>query len=489
MHNDLREWIADVEKFGEIKHISGFDSNLEMGAVSEITARIMPEPVPALMFENIPGYDSSFRTLFGLLGSMRRVAKTLGLSEDEINRMNLLHQWREKMQQIKPLDPVYVNNPAVCENVETGADIDLLKFPVPLFHEHDGGRYFGTCHGVIQMDPDSGWVNVGTYRSMLVDKNHVALHILEGQHGSIIMNNKYFAHNKKMPVAIGVGLDPTLWFSSFNTGVPMGISEYAYTGGIKGEPVKVFKGEYTGLPLPADAEIVIEGECRVDDLVNEGPFGEWHGYYGNLGLQSVPEPNMEVKAVYYRNNPIFTCQLPTIPCFDLSNLPIAIGNSEGLWKRLENAGIPGIKGVWVHSEIAGDALFVVVSIEQQYPGHARETGLIASQYPRQGRYTIVVEEDVDPSDIKQVIWAIATRGKPHEAIAILNQCRSSSADPTIPLEEKLKYTVAPKPLVNSRVIIDACRPLTWKKDWYPMARMSEELSDRILRKMKDASII
>ena len=144
--------------------------------------------------------------------------------------------------------------------------------------------------------------------------------------------------------------------------------------------------------------------------------------------------------------------------------------------------MPGIKGVWCHSEAGGSMLFNVISIEQLYPGHARDVGLIAAQYPPLGRYTIVVEEDINPSDLKQVVWALTTRSVPDRSIQILHRCHSSSADPTIPLEEKRKYKVAPKPLVNSRVIIDACRALDWKEDWYPIARISPELRRKILDK-------
>ena len=129
---------------------------------------------------------------------------------------------------------------------------------------------------------------------------------------------------------------------------------------------------------------------------------------------------------------------------------------------------------------------IVVSIEQLYPGHSREVGLVASQFPHQGRYTIVVEEDIDPSDLEQVIWALCTRNRPHEAIQILNHCRSNGADPTISMDEKRKYKVTPKPLHNSRIVIDACRPLEWKKDWYPMARLSQELRKKIFNTHGDS---
>ena len=485
MHTDLRQWLEEVEIHGELKRLSGVNCDLEMAGICEIVAGEAIDPSPVLMFDDIPGHQKGFRALFGLFGSSWRIAKTLGLPEDEMDRMGLLRNWKKKAENIKPIPPKYVTSASFFENIETGEQVDLMKFPSPRFHELDGGRYFGTCHGVIQRDPDSGHVNVGTYRVMLVDRTHLALHILEGQHGSIIMNEKYFSRGEKMPIVIAIGMDPTLLFSSFSR-LPWGASEYDYTGGIKGEPIEVVKGQYTGLPLPAHAEIIIEGECRPGEVAEEGPFGEWHGYYANMGLSTVPEPLIEVKALYYRNHPIMTCQLPARPSLDTSALPLAISNSNAIWRRLEASGIPGIKGVWCYSEVAGDGLFIVVSIEQLYPGHSREVGLTASQFPHQGRYTIVVEEDIDPSDLKQVVWAISTRNKPDQAIQILQHCRSNNSDPTISIEDKNRYKVTPKPLHNSRAVIDACRPLEWKKDWYPMARLSKELRQKIVNKWKGA---
>jgi UbiD family decarboxylase len=481
MSGDLRSWLEEVEKHGELKKISGVSWDLEMSGLYEIVAKELKGPKPVFQFEDIPGCPKGFRTVFGLFGSPRRVAKTLGLPEGETDRMTLLKNWYGKTKEIKPIPPKFVKVCDFMDHVEVGEKVDLLKFPTPHFHELDGGRYFGTCHAVIEKDPDSGFVNLGTYRIMLVDRNRLALHVLAGQHGGIIMNKGYLARGKKMPVVIALGLDPALWYTAF-TRLSWGESEYDYAGGIKGEPVEVIKGEVTGLPIPAHAEIVVEGEISPGMTVDEGPFGEWHGYYGNLGLSPVAEPVIDVKALYYRHDPIMTCQLPARPSLDTSTLPIALSNSSAIWRRLEANGLPGIKGVWCYSEVAGDGLFIVVSIEQMYPGHSREVGLAASQFPHQGRYTIVVEEDIDPSDIEQVIWAMTTRGQPHEAVQVLHHCRSNSADTTIPLQEKLKYKSVPKPLHNSRIVIDACRPLEWQKDWYPLAGLSPKLREDLFKK-------
>ncbi|MBU2608705.1 MAG: UbiD family decarboxylase [Chloroflexi bacterium] len=478
---DFREWLGLLENRGELKHISGANWDLEMGAIAEIVFREGRDPKPALLFDDIPGYPKGYRTLFGLLTSPWRIAKTLGLPEDDIGQIDLVKNWRNKAGNFPLIPPKIVNSSPVLANSLVGDQVDLLKLPSPRFHELDRSRYIGTAHAVIQRDPDAQWINLGTYRVMVVDKNRLALHILEGQHGGIIMHEKYFARGHSMPVAIAIGVDPALYWSACRSFTPWGVSEYDYAGGIKGEPLEVIEGEQTGLLLPASAEIVIEGECHPGDLAEEGPFGEWHGYYANLGLSSVPEPVIQVKAIYYRDNPILTCAQPAVPPNDFT-LCGAVASSAGIWNRLEANSIPGVKGVWCH-EMGNGVLFNVISIEQLYSGHARQAGLIASQYHAvSGRYTVVVEEDIDPSDLEQVIWAMITRALPDQSIQILERCRSGSADPAIPLAEKMKYQTAPKPLTSSRVVIDACRPLEWKKDWYPIARISPELRTEILKK-------
>lgn len=479
---DLRQWLEEVEQAGELKRISGASWDLEMSGIAEIVFRQGKKPQPAMLFDDIPGYPKGYRTLFGLMRSPLRIAKVLRLPEDQLDNVNFLQNLRKKLAEPRLVPPRIVTSGPVKDNTMTGNQIDLFKFPTPRFHELDGGRYIGTAAAIIQKDLDTGWVNLGTYRIMIVDKNRLVLHILEGQHGSIIAE-RYFAQKKVMPVAVAIGVDPVLYWASGITKIPAGNSEYDYAGGLRGEPIEVLEGPFTGLPIPARAEIVIEGECHPGEMADEGPFGEWHGYYGNMGLASVPEPVIQVKAIHYRNNPIITCAQPAMPPNDVS-FPMSISAAAQIWNRLEADGIPGIKGVWCH-ELGCGNLFNVISVEQRYPGHSRKIGVNAAVHqPVAGRYTVVVEEDIDPSNLEQVIWAIVTRVLPEQSIQIIERCASSSADPAISIEEKKKYKTAPKPIYASRVVIDACRPLEWKEGWYPMAKISPEYQTDILKKWK-----
>jgi len=476
-YKDLRDWLSSIESDGELRRINGANWDLEMSTISEIIYREGKRPIPALLFDDIPGYPKGYRALFGILSSPRRLAKALYLTmpDGETGVLSLVRSWRDKSQELRPIPPKWVDSGPIQENSFVGDEVDLTKFPSPRCHELDGGRYIGTGHVVITRDPDDGVVNLGIYRCMLVDRNRMALHMLEGQHGRIALD-KYSTRGEAMPVVVAIGVDPTLWFAAGQR-IPNSVSEYDYAGGIHGESIEVLEGKHSGLPLPASAEIIIEGECHPGEFVDEGPFGEWHGYYANQGLEPVPEPVIRVKSILHRYDPILTSSSPSMPP-GVNSLVTSMQRSATVWTVLDNAGIPGVKGVWAPEE-AGGRLLSIISIQQMYAGHSRDVGLIASQsVGSMGRYTVVVDEDIDPSDLGQVIWAITTRSDPERSIQILPYCSSSSADPVISLERKREH----KPLTSSRAVIDACRPYEGKADWYPIARVSSELRSQFLKK-------
>lgn len=478
-YSDLRDFLTAIEAKGELERISGASCNFEMGAIVELIYREGKNSRPAVLFDEIPGYPKGFQTLYGTIGSISRIAKALGLNENEVQPMQLHHNLYARSKQIAEIPPSYVTTGPVMENVFVGDAVDLMKFPTPTYHEFDGGRYFGTHHAVIQQDPDEGWANLAPYRIMLVDKNTLALHIPPGKHGHIMMHQKYFARNKTMPVVVAIGIDPALFWYGCSPAVPWGTSEYNLAGGAKGEPIEVIRGQFTGIPFPARAEIVVEGEVNPTERVEEGPFGEWHGYYANRGLLTIPEPVIHVKAVYHRTNPILTCSQPAVPPHTFSQFT-GIDDSVAIRRKLEQFGIPGIKGVWSHNQ----GLFIVVAIEQMYSGHAKQVGLIASQYPfEMGGYTVVVEEDIDPSNLEQVVWAMVTRCRIEEQVQILTGCHTSYVNPTVALKDKA-LTGKPLRLTRGRIVIDACRDLSWKDDWYPIARMTPELRSQVVEKWK-----
>ena len=162
------------------------------------------------------------------------------------------------------------------DNLDEGDTVDLFKFPVPKWHPLDGGRYIGTGDMVITRDPEDGWVNAGTQRVQIDDRNTATIVMSPGRHNEVI-RRKYWREGKPCPIAVSCGQAPLLWAAS-NFAGPWGVSEFDYAGGLAGEPFEVVKGPYTGLPIPARAEIVLEG-----DLLVAGPGGRRRGPVRRMG--------------------------------------------------------------------------------------------------------------------------------------------------------------------------------------------------------------
>ncbi len=478
-YGDLRDWLDQVDRLGELTTIRGADRDLEIPGIWETVSREGGGIRPAMLFDEIPGFPTGFRILFGQLESVRRLALTLRLKLNQTDILSCVKACRDRLRQMELVPPQKVEYGKILENVDSDSNVDLYKFPAPKHHEKDGGRYFGTGHCVISRDPDEGWVNLGTYRCMLFSNQSLGLHMSSGRDARTMMN-KYFSRGEPYKVAVAIGADPALYLSSTMT-VPWGTSEYDFAGGLRGNPIEVLEGPYTKLPIPASAEIVVEGDCQPGDTQLEGPFGEWAGYYANNGLSPVLEPVMRVKTVLYRTNPILTCAQPAKPPSDL--LKEGIFRSALIWDELEKAGVPNVRGVWC--DLAGGTrLFNVVSIKQAYPGHSRQAGMIASQCGSGvyiGRYTVVVDDDIDVTDLKDVIWAMSTRADPDRSIEIIRRCRSSSADPAISPDVKTT-SHNPDDTFTSKAIIDACWPYEWKDRAFPVVQVSPEMHHKILKK-------
>ncbi|PYS05508.1 MAG: UbiD family decarboxylase [Acidobacteria bacterium] len=451
---------ADVDRIGELKAINGADWDVEIGTITEM-GHHRGERSHALLFDNIKGYPKGYRVVSNTMNTTKRLALTLHQGTN-YTRIEFVKEIKNRITNIKYIPPEYVEDGPILENVLKGDDIDMWKFPTPKWHELDGGRYIGTGSIDITADPDTGWVNLGTYRVMIHDRDTLGFYISPGKQGRI-MREKYFAKGQPCKVAVSFGQDPLIYLAG-GTEVPNGVSEYDWVGGLQGGPVQVIKGEYTGLPIPAHAEIVVEAEALPGQDRNEGPFGEWTGYYAS---DVRPEPIMKVKRLYHRNDPILLGAPPTRPPCEFNYMRCFV-RSAMIWRELEAAGVPDVTGVWCH-EAGGARLFVFVSIKQRYPGHARQAGMVAS-YCRAGaylgRYSIVVDDDVDVTNTNDVLWALATRSNPETDIEIVRRSWSGPLDPIVPKGQKGH---------NSRAIIDACRPYEWMADFPPVAESSPEV--------------
>ncbi len=464
-YRDLREWIDAMDALGQVRRLEGADWNLEIGAISDIVRR-ESKTKPALLFDSIPGYPNGYRVLSNPLESIPQVAFTLNMPAD-LAGLEVVRELRRRLRELKLVPPKTVASGPVMENVYSGDEVDLLKFPTPWWHERDGGRYIGTGCVVITRDPETGWVNLGTYRVMIHDKNHLGISISPGKDGRIQME-KAFQAGKPFEVAISFGHDPLLFLGG-TAKVRYGESEYDYAGWFKGAPIEVVRGPSTGLPIPAHSEAVIEGVMTREDQRPEGPFGEFTGYYAS-GSRTAPV--ITVNTLMHRNDPILLGSPPgRPPC----NLHLYLISSAIVWEALENAGVPDVRGVWQH-QVAPVWMFTVVSIHQRYPGHARQAGLVASQCKGNaymGRYVIVVDDDIDPSNLDDVIWALTTRSDPENDIEIVRRCWSGPLDPIIPEGQKGW---------NSRAIIDACRPYEWRDKFPPVVEVDAERKKDLIKR-------
>ena len=201
---DLRDWLAVVKGLGELVELEGVHWDKEMGALTQIVHERSAASPPALLFSKVPGYPDHFRTLYGSLSSVKRLALSLGMAPEYDHKLSLLRAFRAKLENIKPIAPRLVTQGAVLENILDGDRVDVLKFPVPKHHEMDPARFIATACAVILKHPDEGWFNIGTYRSMVYSGKEIGLEMSPTSDGGRIQK-LYLERNEPMPVAICVG--------------------------------------------------------------------------------------------------------------------------------------------------------------------------------------------------------------------------------------------------------------------------------------------
>ena len=194
-YKDLRGYLEAVDKLGELRVVDGADCDLEIGAITEVAARAANPKV--VLFDNIKAYPKGFRVVTNPVCSPATTALAFGL-DPKLTGLDIIRAWKEKLGSQKPLSRWKWRSGPITENVDSGDKVDLLKFPTPRWHEHDGGRYIGTGCMVIMEDPDGHWTNVGTYRVCVHDRNTLGIWISPGKHGRLI-REKYWARENLVP--------------------------------------------------------------------------------------------------------------------------------------------------------------------------------------------------------------------------------------------------------------------------------------------------
>ncbi|MFC2069523.1 UbiD family decarboxylase, partial [Chloroflexota bacterium] len=388
---------------------------------------------------------TGYRLFGGGAAKFSRLAVTMDMDQNT-HPKELIEEYLRRTQ--KPIKPILVADGPCKENIHLGDEVDLLKFPVPMVHDGDGGLYIGTWHITVSQDFDSDWVNWGMYRHMLHNKNTVAIYLANPQrHLGAIYFGSYEPKNKPMEVAIAIGTEPVSALCA-TTPMPYGVSEVDVAGGIRGEPVELVKCETIDLAVPATAEIVIEGEIRPHERMDEGPFGEYTGYL-RPGKESMPV--IHVKAVTHRNNPIFTMSCMGVPVDD--NCVLSLTKGAGFLKAFRERGLP-VTGVYCIPETSESLL--VVAVKAFYSGIAADIAHIVwgTTAGRALPYLIIVEDDVDPFNISQVLHALCTKCHPSRGIVKMENGPIVSLLPFLDQHEQQYQT-------GTKVYFDC----TWPRDW------------------------
>ncbi|MEA2976758.1 MAG: hypothetical protein QOF19_2278 [Alphaproteobacteria bacterium] len=465
---DLRKCLAFAEEMGELEIIEGADPHLEMGALYVLSLR-KPIP-PILLFRKIKGYPDDYRVAVNV-----RSSKVL----NDGYGLELVQAYRKhRRKTLEPIPPEIVASGPVLENILTGNQVNVLAFPAPQWNAGDGGNYIGTECMVITKDPDSDWVNAGTYRIQVQDAKTLSIFIEPGKHGDTI-RKKYWQRGKHCPIVVSVGQAPVLGAAAAST-PPEGVTEFAAAGGRLGRAIELVTGRVTGLPFPADAELVFEGFMPAPEEVSmqEGPFGEWPGYYTSTG----PEPVLKVKAIYHRDDPIIVGAPPAKPTYPgtyFGTAGSALFRAASLWDELEAAGVPAVKGVWKMPG-GGPRFINVIAIQQQHPGHAKMVGMVAAGCGSStylGRIIIIVDEDIDITNPAEVMWAVGTRWDPRTQTDIIDGLWTGYIDPMLPPERRESGDIT-----NSRIIIYAVRPWHWKDQFPKVNSVDPDYAAEIERK-------
>ncbi|WP_191967080.1 MULTISPECIES: UbiD family decarboxylase [Haloferax] len=457
---DLREFVAAIEERGQLERVSGADLELEIGGISKIARR--DELGTALLFGDFEGTVPGSRVLTNALDTPLQVTLALGHEPTSDIREAVLAQ-KETASEMKTRPVEVVEDGPVFENVQRGDDVDLTAFPAPRWHENDGGRYIGTGDVVITESPDGDDRNAGTYRVQVHGPKTATLNIRPGRDADR-HRQAYFDRDEPFPAVISLGHQPDL-FMAANQRFPSHVDEMEYVSAQRDQPLEVVEGEVSGLPIPAHAELVVEGKVWPDaEEITEGPFGEWTGYYGAGETQQRP---FEIDRIYYRDDPIV---------LTYNNVPMTatamstIRSGAALWHQLEEAGMTGIDEV---TTIFPGIWFQVISIEQQYPGHSTQVGLQAMSLPAgswEGRITIVVDEDINVYDLDEVLWATVSRCDPAEDMQLIENCVSSRINPRLSAEQEKSGDHT-----KSRLFFDATKPYHWKEEFPPDTKLDPDM--------------
>ena len=418
-YSDLRDFIGQLERLGELKRVQAEVSpRLEM---TEICDRVLRQGGPAMLFERPAGH--SMPVLGNLFGTVRRVCLAMGVEDSaalrELGKLlaylrepepptGLRDAWEKLplLKQVLNMQPREVSSAPCQEIVWEGKDVDLSRLPVQTCWPDDAGPLI-TWGLTVTKGPHKPRQNLGIYRQQVIAPNRVIMRWLAHRGGALDYRDHKLAHpGEPYPVAVALGADPATMLGAV-TPVPDALSEYQFAGLLRGARTEVVKCLGSTLQVPARAEIVLEGVIRPGDEALEGPHGDHTGYYN----EAEKFPVLSVERITLRKGAIYHSTYTGKPPDEPAMLGVALNE---VFVPLLQKQFPEISDFYLPPEGCSYRM-AVVSMKKQYPGHAKRVMFGVWSYLRQFMYTkfiIVVDDDVDARDWKEVVWAITTRVDP-----------------------------------------------------------------------------
>jgi 4-hydroxy-3-polyprenylbenzoate decarboxylase len=415
---DLREFIRFLEDKGELRRIkTPVNHELE---ITEITDRVIRSGGPALLFENVTGFDAP--VLINMYGTHQRTAWALGVEnvDDLVDRidglLNLMHgppkglmnklRTLGQIVQLGSHQPKTVNNAPCQEVVVHGDDVDLYKFPIMKCWPLDGGP-FVTLPLVVTRDPETGVQNYGTYRMQVYDKQTTGMHWQTHKVGTHHYRMSHELGLDRLDVAVALGGDPaTIWTGS--APLPPDMDEMVMAGFLREEGVDLVKAKTNDLMVPAQSEIILEGYVVPGEERDEGPFGDHTGYYS----MEEPYPVFHITCITHRKEPIYPAALvgrPPMEDYYMGKV------TERIFLPMMKLVLPELVDINMPAEGSFHNL-VIVSIKKEYPGQGRKVmhGLWGLGLMSLVKTIIVVDHNVDVQNISEVAWRVTNNFDPGE---------------------------------------------------------------------------
>lgn len=442
MNKDLRSFLAEVERLGPeyfVRIDKPVDFNYEPCVIQEKLAALNRYPV--LRFDHVKG--SSIPLVTNLFGDYRMLGLALGISPDEPKR-RILETFRSRIESPIPTTTVSRSQAPVKQVVLKGDEIDLGRLPILKHAEMNGGRYF-TIGFLIMRDPETGVINAGVYRHEIKSRNSYACMFNPAHHAAYIYR-RYQELKRPMEAVLVLGHHPAAVIGSLARG-PMESDELEIMGALMGESLEVVPGETVDLPVPAWAEIAIEGILDPARESADGPFSEYTGFYGPA---KDPVGLMQVRAITMRKDAIYH---DLDPSHREHNLSGALTFEASIFDTVKKL-VPSVQGVYMPP--SGSCVFTTyVQIKKRVPGEGKSAGLAAIAAEPNLKIAVVVDHDVDIYDEAQVLWAIATQCEADRDLTIIPNAMGAHLNPSAYGERRHE-----KGPMNTKMIIDATRPVT-----------------------------